>query len=486
MKSTRQFQVTPFQPGTGSNDERLKRLETATGQTIDIPDIYLDQIHQRLMYQPCNIRLTDQAMDYFIDVSTKNVLTKHPLSNLPFKTTDVYPVDKVLAERINAMLTIEEIKVYLLTTENTRQNELLSVLQEKSDTEVQALLAANTSEILSAYGYDASRLPKHFFSNHPCQAPMTLPVTLDGIYNVDFHELLSAQPSSQLSPSEYVQKLAEMNLMKQRRIKEVMEEKNKYLANLNALRGDNYSSDDLMQKETKFAALCDQKLAIIHNLTINDFLDTTPAEYINPCTGLAIQSISINLALLIEIDNYIDPFNQQLRLAEKLYTIHCTGKDEIPYAQRLRSQHYPEDKLPESLLLGRIQRDQQTLEIMTHPILLDGEYYIDYSRLMQYWAPATGFLSYFWQTDRHGLNPFTGEQVKTITYDVKLKTAIDRFVLNCDYFKQSITEANIRDPLFLRKESIFNQIVCKQSFLKRAITDLVLTPEFTTPPSKRI
>lgn len=94
---------------------------------------------------------------------------------------------------------------------------------------------------------------------------------------------------------------------------------------------------------------------------------------------------------------------------------------------------------PEQLRLGLIPATRGgacKLEFMTHPIILDHEFVIDYDTLLAFWKERSPFLGLFGgHKDRTGMNPFTGKPIKTIGYDKTLKAKIDQYMMENNFFE---------------------------------------------------
>jgi hypothetical protein len=239
-------------------------------------------------------------------------------------------------------------------------------------------------------------------------------------------------------------------------------EKQKKREELNA---DLIARKDALERSIKERKKMESKqIAGIEKLTLNSFLEAE--EYINPYTGLPIQTIAINFNLLQEIDAFIDPFERQLKVvlgqasqfdkraklrtgfnANKLMRdLRSSGKS---FAKILEEEKYPEKLLPVGLSKGGIPGTNYT-EIMTHPVCINGTLWIDLDRLLEYWKPTSRFFGLFGHASRHGLNPFDNDQpIKTITYDMHIKECTDRFMLNREAYKAETTEEKARNPNFL-------------------------------------
>jgi hypothetical protein len=210
--------------------------------------------------------------------------------------------------------------------------------------------------------------------------------------------------------------------------------------------------------------------------------DDETHQYLNPITGKPISCIEVDYQLLQEIDSFLCPVENQMRGVEamavhqqkamnKYLDPHSRDKS---YAQILADEAYPADKIPESLALGRIPGKDQ-LELMTHPVLLDGEDLIDLLRLQEFWKPVPGML--FGRPGCHGINPFTMQPIKTIAYDEELKDSTDKFFLNRNMYKEIISEKNVRDASYLRtKFSAFHTLSSdadKKSGLSRLTSESI-------------
>lgn len=454
MRSTQQLLATRFKPEPGTNQQRLKALERKREKTITAPEKYHDMHSGELMDNPCNIKLKKSAEDYYIEYNAIFRLPIHPLSRENNWVTDSHAPDRDLAERIATMITIEEIKEYLLDLETRRQADVLNFLEGKSDQEVSALLAFDVEDFINAHRLNKNTIPEKFHSMLPGRKIMTVPVRLDNTYVIDFHELLMHQPHHLPSKEEEeaIQKRYESYI--DRRRYDIENERKQFLNLLNH----NISTASLSPDNATDALIkCDQqyqeKLVQLENFTLERYIavfeDREQPEYINPITGKPLQSIQIDYQLIQEIDDFIDPFNQQMQTFRNNLAKYKYDDNKTCYADILKDKKYPAHKIPESIAVGQIPGSQE-MEIMTHPVILDGVYAIDYARLKKYWESTSSFLGFFFGESRYGLNPFTGKAITSIVYDTRLKTATSRFMANLDNYSEILTNKEITDSNFLR------------------------------------
>lgn len=229
------------------------------------------------------------------------------------------------------------------------------------------------------------------------------------------------------------------------------------------------------------------QFAAIDKLTLRDIGDTAVSELINPFTSLPLETLQVNNALLNEIDVYMtssivpklaDSKKQLEDTHQKLEQLssetlcpaidamqqQCTAefeelraaefKDDI--AELGRKVEFYELTNVESGLSGyrylhkgksycevlkerRIHEAPATVvcqipetggyEIMTHPVRLDSGHVIDYNVLLEFWKPRSAFLGLFGgREDRTGINPYTGQPVLSMVYDIETKREIDIFM----------------------------------------------------------
>ena len=175
-----------------------------------------------------------------------------------------------------------------------------------------------------------------------------------------------------------------------------------------------------------------------------------PIEYLNPLTNQPVQSIQIEFNLLKQIDNLLNPLRHQINIVHEKVAAHTLPlpSDNKSYARKLEDSGYPVEKIPEALALGQIPGNSRTLEVMTHPVLLDGERWIDFERLKTYWENRNIF-SFFWNTSRHGYNPFTGQLIKTIQYDSHLKKQTDNFMKSLTLHRALLTEKEVQSGYYI-------------------------------------
>lgn len=453
MRSTQYLLTHRFEAGTDSNQHRLKSLERKRERSMSGPEHYHDHHTGELMHEPCNIKLKETAEDYYIDYHTLPRIPVHPLSRERNWVTSSHAPDRLLGERIATMLTIEEIKEYLLETEAKRQTEILGHLQNKSDEEVNALLAFKVSDIIKAYQYATNDIPSYFYSMLPPHQLMTVPVLLDNEHIIDFYELIAHHLHLQYNAEEQValKKRFADHIEKCRY--DIESERTQFMNLINHnISTESLSPSAAIEEQQNFDKTYQEKLMHLENLTLERYIelfeDNETTEYMNPITQKPLQSIRIHYQLLNEINDFLDPVKQQLLSLQQALRKNHYHDTEKSYAELLREKEYPAIKIPESLAVGLIPGGQHEMEIMTHPVILDGIYTIDYMRLKKYWDSSSSFFG-FWRESRHGLNPFTGKPLTSIVYDQRLKSATNRFINNLDKYNQTITYKEVSDSNFL-------------------------------------
>lgn len=456
MRSTQQLLATRYEQGTGNNQQRLKTLERKREKSITAPEKYLDMHTGEMMDMPCNIKLVESADDYYIEYHSIHRLPFHPLSRQEnWRSEEKHQPDMPLAERIRTMLTIEEIKDYLLELETKRQAAILECLQGKPDQEVNALLAFEVSDIIKAYQF-TQKIPDKFYSMTPARKLMTVPVMLDNTHLIDFHEFLALQPHHVLTDSEREAIAKRYQDYIDRRRYDIEAEKKQFMhLMINNISSATLSRTNILEAQINFEKTYQEKLVQLENFTLERYIEVfeerEQPEYINPITGLPLQSIYIDYKLLSEINDFLDPAKQQILTLQQNLKKYKYHDNEKSYLAILQEKNYPANKIPESLMVGLIPGSDE-MEIMTHPVILDGQYSIDYARLKKYWESGRGF---FWSENRHGLNPFTGKPLTSIIYDTQLRAATARFIAKLDEYSRTITPTQIRDCEFLRG-NIFN------------------------------
>jgi hypothetical protein len=172
------------------------------------------------------------------------------------------------------------------------------------------------------------------------------------------------------------------------------------------------------------------------------------AEFTHPYTCQPIRDISVHYKLLAELDEFLEksPLTKQLltikyfiKRYDETFKRHQPQHANKSFAQILKDMQFPVEKIPESLMVG-ILNDTKTI-VTTHPIILDGTCTVDYAVLMQFWE---------YKKSNWGINPFTGKTVKTMEYDEKLKSDINQFMLNLDYYQQTIRQEKIVEGSYMR------------------------------------
>ena len=323
MKSTRGFLTHRFEPGTGSHADRHKKLETILNKIIEVPEDYIDAILFTLMDEPIDIKLIEKADTYYIDKKTKKSFPKHPLTLRDYPHW-FYRTNASLAGRIRVLVTIEELKVYVDSTETLRRTSLLTHLSGISDPEVNALLALHCTDILGAFDYPLEDVPRAFFSQAPGTKVMTLPVMIDGKNCIDFFELLSLQPHAPTVISEDEIRLHE------------------YINPCTGKPIENIEVNYQLLKE------------------IDSFLERA------------------RLQPQMKIINQLARKNDQsvTDLREKF-----ANKS---FMMILKETEFPAHKIPESLMIACVPGSQETI-LATHPVTLDNSITYDLSDLMKYW-----------------------------------------------------------------------------------------------------
>lgn len=106
------------------------------------------------------------------------------------------------------------------------------------------------------------------------------------------------------------------------------------------------------------------------------------------------------------------------------------------YADVLREK---EIALPDDLPLGLVPNakgNAYKYEVMTHPVILDDQYVIDYDTLQQYWRARPALFGIFGgREDLTGINPFTEKLIKSMRYETKLKAETDQFMMKNGFFE---------------------------------------------------
>lgn len=472
MRSTRQFLDHPYQASKKSNCERVKAVdalrEKAHLPALLIPEEYLDHLFHTVMHTPLDFSIGEEPI--IVDISTVKHFRSsdkgHPMSRQPLKPliindgvrTEPYKQDENLANRIHTYITIEELKLHAAACEEMRQTALLQALNGKSDSEAEQILAlqasANTADVIQVNGIPADSIPKKFFGCEPHSAAMTLPVIIDGKYHIDFFELIKTLPDNHtLTAEEQVKREEHSRQYKAERVKSFINARDQQIASLKEQ--NNCDTEYLERAINSITTMTERQVQGLLNMKTDDLFPAEAEEYINPYTGLPIQSITIDYALLAEIDCFLDTFERQLEIVEKkaaqndkdLKKYHSNLVNGKAYSQLLSDEEYPVEKIPESLTLGHIPGANH-LEIMTHPVLLDGVYLIDLHRLQEFWKPVSGL--FFGRPGCRGINPFTKQPIKTIVYDSQLKEDTDRFILNRETFKKLTTADQAQRANYLR------------------------------------
>ncbi len=445
MKSTRAFLESPFKP-VGTNQQRHKNLEELLGKHVEVPEHFLDQISEEIMDNPCNIKLTPNANDYYIDLTVHNKLKKHPYNS--DKAVPPANIDKKLAGRIHVTLMIEEMILYVHRIEAIRQAALSTQLSGKSATDISALLAFRSEDILKHYHCKDLVVPQPLLSmlSHSI---MTLPVKLDGNVVVDFFELLVTQPARKESQEETHEKEKDLAELKRAALLRATAdyERNLYHISINIHHNDKVDTNkdpivdnEKLAKIPELIALemqCyENRTAKIMEMTLEDFNECRRHKYLHeflhPFTDKPLESLEIDFERLAALDDFLNKarthqllkpiyqamaeYNAMIALAETKYA-HCTNME------ILEKEAFPNDRIPDNLLVA-IEPGSSFTIIPTHPVILDESYTTDFLALLQYWQRTT------W-----GLNPTTNEPINTIKYDRELKDSASYFVLNNHLFR---------------------------------------------------
>lgn len=457
MRSTQQLIANPFHPGEGNRQARLMQLEAKRGKALDVPDYYCDAHTGDLMDKPCNIKLKETASDYYVDYHSVRMFATHPISRQEGWLLKTPPaVDDALSANIEAMLIIEELKDYLEELEAARLSSVLESLQTTPEAHVKALLSHTTSDIMEAYHLTEADMPASSFSALTKNV-MTIPVAIDHQFTIDFFELLACHPRYQ--PKGWAMHKLEKQFNDYLEHKRYMieAERKQYLRMIENLSAESLTMEQAEQEKFKCETQYQTKMTDLNKITLQWYIDyfgeNDPIVYLNPITKQPIQSITINYDVLKEIDKALNPYQRELRVTLQQVALHEDKKNPTPYSIQLRAENYPTNKIPESIQQGRIPGCEH-LEIMTHPILLDGEYHIDYARLKQYWD-NDHFFSFLFHRRLDGINPFTGLPIKTISYDIELKSATDHFMVNKHSYLVILTDKEIKNGSFLRNRSLF-------------------------------
>ena len=476
MRSTRQFLNEPFKAGTQHNCKRVEAIyalrEKAQLPALLIPEEYLDAFTERIMQHPVDFSITDHDL-IIVDLDTVKFARKanngHPLNRQPLKplvvdghkVSEPYLLDECLAKRIDAFITIEELKLYIATCEAQRGLTLLKALDGKSDEDAERILAllgvVRADEMMQLDNVPMRMIPKHFFGDVPHSGVMTLPVILDGIHRIDFFDLIKVIPDNHQLTAEQLKKRAEKTITyKAERTTSFIREKDAQIARICATGiGEQFSKADRKRQIDVIHMMHENRVNSLQQLTEEEIFPAEAREYSNPYTGKPIESIMIDYKLLAEIDCFLDSLERQMLAVEKEFRYHeaslknhfsalLHGKS---FSQILSDEKYPLEKIPESLSLGQIPGAKH-LEIMTHPVLLDGVDLIDFCRLQEFWRPKPG---YFFSTPGcRGMNPFTKQPIKSIVYDKDLESDTDHFVLNRETFKMFTTVESAQNANYLR------------------------------------
>lgn len=460
MRSTQQYLSTPFAPSPGTRQSRLTQLEKRLETTINPPERYLDALTNQIMDAPCNIKPThiavrdDQekllykeidAPDYYIDQDSHTLYTIHPTNRDPdWKKNwaeNKYTVDTTLSACIEAWLTIEEIKFYAQKLEKQRRLNPQHYLQAETST-----------QLLQAYGREQEAIPDVFRSAITGNQVMTLPVKLDGTHIIDFQELLDCQPKPAISEQEQMEIVERWHhYFKQCQftLEGKIKQKTRHLAALSSATLPPAEKarieQDCQGKYLRKMAKLKEKVTL--EWFIKTFCNTSQAEYLNPLTGQPVQSIQVELELLKRIDDMLNPLHEQIRMVMKQVDAFTKKPETKAYAAILLETKFPPEKIPESLALGRIPGNHHSMEVMTHPVLIDGEYMIDFGRLQAFWESKSIF-SIFWNTSWQHYNPFTRQPIKTIAYDCQLKKETDHFMKNLPVMEKMISPEKVRSAQY--------------------------------------
>ncbi len=440
------------------------------------PREYVDEnVSFKLMDQPCNVKLAKDA-DYYLDANDARLLPCHPSYSVSDETkaawkqaweTNQYSVDEQLRARIMAWLTFAEFKHYYFDMVRKRQAEHYQL--SKFASPVAAILAKGSiEEIAVFYKIDPRQLPECFFSCLPERNLMTLPVTLDDEYTIDFQELLDYQAPtfSKEMLDQIHQKYAEYT---QARLLARKQSKERRDALINAAEAalaaapEHISADELETLQSNLKSALNMQLAPLP-VSLNIFIDTeivevNVPELRNPCTGAVVQNFRINEPLLREILQTISSILLPLQLSEveKCVSKYSKHAPQTSCMEQLQAQGYPREKIPNSILQGSIP-GKDTLEVMTHPVIIDNYFMIDYARLQQYWDSNEGWMGLLWGGSRKGLNPFTNRPITSILYLDALKNKTDRFVSRCELFRL-MPDETLHHPNFLEEFAPANHYV---------------------------
>lgn len=461
MRSTQQLIANPFHHGEGNRQERLMKLETKRGKKLDLPDYYCDAHTGDLMDNPANIKLKETASDYYVEFHSTKRLVTHPISRQEdWHIAKPPAIDTALSANIESMLIIEELKQYLEELEAARLVGVLESLQTTPEYHVKALLSHTTSDIMEAYQLKDEDMPDSSFSALTKKV-MTIPVIIDKTFTIDFFELLFSQPHY-LPKGEAMLKLQKQfdNFLDHKAYL-IETEKKHHLRMIDTLSAESLTKEQAEQEKRKCETQYNAKMSDMKALTLQWFIEyfgeSDPIVYINPFTRQPLQSIAINYAVLKEIDRALDPYHRELRMVVEQVATHEDKDNPTLFSQQLLDAEFPQEKIPESLQQGRIP-GQDRLEIMTHPILLDGEYHIDYARLKQYWD-NNHFFSFLFHRRLDGINPFTGLPIKTIRYDIELKSSTDHFMMNKASYLIILTDREVKNGSFLRNRALFTHAI---------------------------
>lgn len=159
--------------------------------------------------------------------------------------------------------------------------------------------------------------------------------------------------------------------------------------------------------------------------------------YVNPCDNEPITSIEVEQSLLKRLDDWLDPLKEQIRTVEKHVAEYSTFTElgfKANYAEIMRP-HLEKDTIPNICkfqhLTPSLIPGTREVEFATHPVLLDGAYVIDYGRLKEYWGSkgVIGWvISWVYEMNWFGYNPFTGRLCQTIEYMHPLKQETDQYM----------------------------------------------------------
>ena len=334
--------------------------------------------------------------------------------------TNPYPVDEELRARITAWLKFAEFRCYYFELIGNQQAEYYQLCKFASPKD--AILAkATVAETIQFYNIDSGELPNHFFSDLTDRKLMTLPVTLDGKYTIDFQELLDYQKP--VFSKEMLDKIKEQ-------YQEFQERKN---------------PEDIA-------------------LTLNSFIDAkfeevNVPELYNPCTDKVVQSFSVNEKLLQEILQTVTAIilPLQIKQAEASSIQYSKNGSENSYMKRLDALNYSRNKIPNSILQGSIPGEDR-LEVMTHPVIIDGYFMIDFARLQAFWESNENMFCFLWGGSKKGLNPFTQKPITSLVYLTALKNKTDRFIAKCSAFR-FLSDDVLHHPNFLEEFTAANHYV---------------------------